>query len=80
MSSLPGDTIPEGSVQLLEATRAVGETPIEDIGREIYDQAFLNWGSPAKPPKDPLPVDLAEKMARLATRVSDPRVFEHFPL
>lgn len=80
MSTLPGDTVPEGSVRLLEARRALGQTPIEDIGREIYDQAFLNWGSPAKPPKDPLPVDLAEKMARLATRVNNPRVFEHFPL
>lgn len=80
LSSLPGERVAAGSVRLLELTRAVGSTPIADLGREIYDQAFLCWGSPARPPKGPMPLDLAEKVAELALQTSREEVFEFFPL
>lgn len=80
VSALPNEEIPEGSVKLLELTRVIGSTPMSEIGREVYDQTFLCWGSPSKPPKVPLPLDLAEKVAELALLVSRPEVFDYFPL
>ena len=80
VSALPNEEVPEGSVRLLELTRVIGSTPMGEIGREVYDQTFLCWGSPSKPPKIPLPLDLAEKVAELALSVSRPEVFDYFPL
>ncbi|MDG6913072.1 MAG: hypothetical protein JRN35_08355 [Nitrososphaerota archaeon] len=80
VSALPNEEVPEGSVRLLELTRVIGSTPMSEIGREVYDQTFLCWGSPSKPPKVPLPLDIAEKVAELSLRVTRNEVLEHFPL
>lgn len=80
VSALPNEQVPEGSVRLLELTRVIGSTPMSEIGREVYDQTFLCWGSPSKPPKVPLPLDIAEKVAELSLRVTRNEVFDHFPL
>ena len=80
MSALPNVDVPEGSVRLLELNRAIGSTSISEIGREVYDQSFLCWGSPSKPPKAPLPLVLAEKVSGLELNVTRQEVFRFFPL
>lgn len=80
VSALPNEDIPGGSVRLMELKRAIGTTPIQDIGRELYDQAFLCWGSPAQPPRSPMPLDLAEKVAGLTTMAHREESLKYFPL
>lgn len=80
VSALPNEDVPGGSVRLMELKRAIGTTPIQDIGREIYDQAFLCWGSPSQPPRSPMPLDLAEKVAGLTTMANREEALKYFPL